>query len=54
MAVRDGTVLGVNVVVPAGGGRFPALMSADRFHIIKMLSEAVDEAAPRVAGYLRD
>jgi hypothetical protein len=34
--------------------RFPVLMSAHRFHIIKMLSEAVDEAAPRVAGYLRD
>lgn len=25
VAVRDGTVLGVNVVVPAGGGRFPVL-----------------------------
>ena len=24
-AVRDGTVLGVNVVLPAGGGRFPVL-----------------------------
>jgi predicted acyl esterase len=54
VAVRDGTVLGVNVVLPAGGGRFPVLMSAHRFHIIKMLSEAVDEAARRVAGYLRD
>jgi hypothetical protein len=52
VAVRDGAVLGVNVV-PAGGGRFPVLMSADRFHIIKMLSEAVDEAVSRVAGYLR-
>ena len=27
-AVRDGTVLRVNVVLPAGGGRFPVLMSA--------------------------
>jgi len=25
VAVRDGTVLGVNVVLPAGGGRFPVL-----------------------------
>ena len=28
VAVRDGTVLRVNVVLPAGGGRFPVLMSA--------------------------
>jgi predicted acyl esterase len=54
VAVREGTVLGVNVVLPAGGGRFPVPMSAHRFHIIKMLSGAVDEAAPRVAGCLRD
>ena len=28
VAVRDGTTLRVNVVLPAGGGRFPVLMSA--------------------------
>ena len=28
VAVRDGTVLRVNVVLPTGGGRFPVLMSA--------------------------
>ncbi len=28
VAVRDGAVLRVNVVLPAGGGRFPVLMSA--------------------------
>ncbi len=28
VAVRDGTILRVNVVLPAGGGRFPVLMSA--------------------------
>ncbi len=28
VAVRDGTILRVNVVLPAGGGRFPVLLSA--------------------------
>ena len=28
VAVRDGTILRVNVVLPPGGGRFPVLMSA--------------------------
>jgi uncharacterized protein len=28
VVVRDGTTLRVNVVLPAGGGRFPVLMSA--------------------------
>jgi uncharacterized protein len=28
VVVRDGTTLRVNVVLPAGGGQFPVLMSA--------------------------
>jgi predicted acyl esterase len=47
VAIRDGTVLGVNVVLPAGGGRFPVLSRRTGFHIIKKCCPKRSARRPR-------